>query len=135
MARPPLIPDALGMRRLKYDASVPEAERDATAAALRAAGRVPEAILLYDGRSTHVSLRDDLATGRRLGSSFMLKALERIGATVTPEDWRACAADAEMKERWYDALRCHEVLKDEAAVARVREKLPGFKVAVPANKQ
>lgn len=134
MARP-LIPDALGMRRLKYDPISTDAERDATAGALRSAGRLPEAILLYEGRAEHPSLAGDLKEGIRLGSSFMLKALERIGVKVEADAWRACAAHAEMKERWYDALRCHEVLKDEAAVARVREKLPNFKIAVPENKK
>lgn len=135
MARTPTIPDALGMRRLKYDPAVPESERDATAAALRALGRIPEAILLYEGRSDHPSLREDRKSAARLGSSFILRALERIGAQVPPEDWRACAASAESHERWYDALRCYEKLADEPSAARVREKLPGFKVAVPANKQ
>lgn len=130
-----LIPDALGMRRLKYDPLVTDAERDATAAALRKAGRIPEAILLYEGRPEHPSLKDDLRAGQRAGASFTLKALERIGVPIDPDAWRACASAAEDKGRWYDALRCYEVLKDEVALARVREQLPGFKVAVPANKQ
>ncbi len=134
MARSP-IPDALGMRWLKYDPAATDAQRDATAAALRQAGRIPEAILLYEGRPTHPSLREDLRSAVRAGASFTLKSLERIGFAVDPDTWRACASAAEDKERWYDALRCYEVLKDETALARVREKLPGFKVAVPDNKQ
>lgn len=134
MARPP-IPDALGMRRLKYDPTVLPAERMATAKALRATGRIPEAILLFEGRPDEPTLADDLNEGIRLGSSFILRALERIGGSVSPEAWAACAAAAESKERWYDALRAYETVKDEAGIARAREKLPGFRVAVPANKQ
>ncbi len=134
MARP-AIPDALGMRRLKYDPLATNAERDATAALLRQAGRIPEAILLYEGRAEHPSLAGDVKEATRLGSSFVLRALERIGVRLEPETWRACAGHAEMKERWYDALRCHEVLKDEAGIARVREKLPNFRIAVPENKK
>ena len=119
MARP-LIPDALGMRRLKYDPEATEAERDATAAALRRVGRIPEAIFLYEGRPEHPALREDLRLGQRAGASFTLKALERIGVALDPEAWRACASAAEDKGRWYDALRCYEVLKDEEALARVR---------------
>jgi hypothetical protein len=129
------IPDALGMRRLKYDPAATDAERDATATALRAAGRIPEAILLYEGRAEHPALAADQKEAIRLGSSFVLRALERIGVKIEAEAWRACAAHAEMKERWYDALRCHEILKDEVALARVREKLPNFKIAVPENKK
>jgi hypothetical protein len=130
-----LIPDALGMRRLKYDPSVTDAERDATAAALRKAGRIPEAIFLYEGRPSHPSLAEDLRASVKAGASFTLKALERIGVTVGADAWRACASAAEDKGRWYDALRCYEILKDEPALARVREKLPGFKIAVPDNKK
>jgi len=134
MARP-LIPDALGMRRLKYDPLATDAERDATATALRKVGRIPEAIFLYEGRPQHPSLKEDLRAGQKAGASFTLKALERIGFTVDADAWRACASAAEDHGRWYDALRCYEVLKDDASLARVREKLPGFKVAVPENKQ
>lgn len=131
----PAIPDALGMRRLKYDPIATDAERDATAALLRQQGRIAEAILLYDGRAEHLALVGDVKEATRLGSSFLLRLLERIGVTVEPEAWRTCAGHAEMKGRWYDALRCHEVLKDEIAIARVREKLPNFKIAVPENKK
>jgi hypothetical protein len=129
------IPDALGMRRLKYDPAVTPAERDAVAATLRSQGRIPEAMLLYEGRAGDPSLREDLANAVRSGSSFVLKALERLGVAVDAEAWTRCGDAAEAKERWYDALRCREAVKDEAGAARVREKLPGFKIAVPENKK
>ena len=120
------IPDALEMRRLKYAADVPLEAKDRVADALRAAGRRSEALLLYDGRADHPSLE---------GASFTLSSLKRMGVPVTDEQLRACAESAEAKGRWYDAYRCYERLADEASLARVRERLPNFKVAIPENKK
>ena len=88
-------------------------------------------------------------------------ALRRMGTPVSDDDIRRCAAAAETKGRWLDAHRCYAALvadaakrapapvappdpaapveprpltPDEEALARVRERLPGFKVAVPSNK-
>ena len=129
------IPDALGMRHLKYDAQVTAAQRDAVADALRAAGRTPEALLLYEGRPEHPSLRGDLEKAKSSGVAFVLFALRKLGVTVTEEDLRACAVAAEAKARWYDALRCYEAVADAAGLERARAQLPGYKVAVPENKK
>ena len=129
------IPDALEMRRLKYAADVPLEAKDRVADALRAAGRRSEALLLYDGRADHPSLLEDLAWAVREGASFTLSSLKRMGVPVTDEQLRACAESAEAKGRWYDAYRCYERLADEASLARVRERLPNFKVAIPENKK
>ena len=129
------IPDALGMRHLKYEPGVTNAQRDAVADALRAAGRIPEAILLYDGRADHPALRDDLAKAKADGVAFLVFALRKLGVPVTEDDIRACGAAAEAKGRWYDAFRCYESLADAPGLERVRVQLPGYKVAVPDNKK
>lgn len=129
------IPDALGMRHLKYEPHVTTAQKDAAAEALRAAGRIPEAILLYDGRPEHPSLQADLATAKAGGVAFLVFALRKMGVPVTDDDLRACAAAAEAKGRWYDAFRCYESLADAPGLERVRAHLPGYKVAVPDNKK
>src|SRR5262245_6933167 len=67
---PTTIPDALGMRRLKYGGDVSAQERDRTAAALRSQGRRAEAILLYERHPEHPSLRDDLAWAIGEGAAF-----------------------------------------------------------------
>ena len=130
-----LIPDALEMRRLKYAADIPLEAKDRVADALRAAGRRSEALLLYDGRADHPSLLTDVAWAVEEGASFTLSSLKRMGVPVTHEQLVACAANAEAKGRWYDAYRCYERLADEASLARVREHLPNFKVAIPENKK
>ena len=129
------IPDALEMKRLKYAADVPLADRDRVAESLRSAGRRSEALLLYDGRADHPALREDVAWAISEGSSFTLASLRRMGVAISDADLRACAGNAEAKGRWFDAYRCYERLVDEASLARVREHLPNFKVAIPENKK
>jgi hypothetical protein len=130
----PTIPDALEMTRLKYGSDVTPGDRDRVAQALRRAGRRLEAILLYEGRSDHPDLQEDLRWSVSEGASFTLFALRRLGVPITDEHRRACAEAAERKGRWYDAHRLYEVLKDEVSLERVRAQIPTFKVAVPANK-
>jgi hypothetical protein len=134
MAKTPKFPDALAMRRLKYETPAASAERDRVAEALRAAGRRAEAMLLYERVPDHPSLREDARWAVQEGAAFHLFALRRIGVAVSDDDLRACAGVAEARERWYDAWRCWTALQDEAALERVRCHLPGFAPAVPANK-
>src|SRR5262245_10617078 len=123
------------MRKIGYGADVSVADRDRTAAAFRAKGRIEEAILLYDGRADHPDLAGDVAWAVEHGASFILQSLEKMGRNVTDEERRACAVSAERLGRWYDAHRLYTRLADEVGLARVREKLPGFQIAVPENKK
>ena len=129
------VPDALEMRVIKYEAVTTVEQRDRTAELLRSLGRRSEAILLYDGRADHPALAEDLRWAIEAGASFTLFSLKRMGVPVTDDHVRACAVAAEAKERWYDAHRCYEALADDAALSRVRERVPGYKVAVPENKK
>ena len=129
-----LIPDALVMRRLKYDPETSEAERDRMAATLLEADRRSEAILLYEGRPEAPALLEILARAVADGSTFHVLSLRRMGVPVPDDTIRTCGAAAEAKGRWFDAHRAYAALNDEAALARVAEKLPGFRTAVPANK-
>jgi hypothetical protein len=129
------VPDPLAIRSLRYDPASPVAERDAVARALRTQGRHVEAVMLYEGRGGDPALEADAAWAVESGSSFGLLALERVGFAVTDERRRACARAAEAKGRWYDAHRLYERLQDAESLARVQEKIPGFKVAVPENKK
>lgn len=133
MARSPL-PNALDMRRLKFGSGGTDAERDRVAASLRAEGRLEEAVLLYESRPTHPDVRKDLETATHEGRAFLLFLMRRIGAEVTDADLRACATAAEAAGRWLDAHRCYTALNDAEALARIAPNLPGFKIAVPANK-
>lgn len=127
-------PDALEMRRLKYDPGVTDAERDAMAMKLAEAGRTSEALLLYERRPQHPALQAAAKAAIKDGNAFRLFSIRRMGVPVTEEQLRHCGANAEAKDRWYDAHRVWTELKDEAGLARAREKMPTYKVAVPANK-
>src|SRR5690349_20303830 len=105
------IPDALEMKRVKYAPDTSPEGKDRVAAALRAAGRRSEALLLYEGRPDHPSLQEDLAWAVAEGASFTLSSLKRMGVAITDEQLRACAEHAEAKGRWYDAFRCYERLQ------------------------
>jgi hypothetical protein len=129
MPQPPF-PHALEMRRLKYGPDVPVAEKERWATALRAAGRRAEAVLLYEGRTDAAALTDDLDWAVREGAAYYLFSLQRMGLSVAPERFRACAEAAEKKERWHDARRCWQALGDQAGLDRVAPHLPGF-VAPP----
>src|SRR5262245_40720175 len=124
------VPDALEMRRLKYGTEVDPRRRDEVARRLRADGRLAEAILLYDGRADHPDLVTDLAQAVNDGMAFHVLALRRMGAPVSDEQLRACAAAAEARERWLDAHRCYTALADAEALARIAPHLPGYTVAV-----
>jgi hypothetical protein len=118
------------MRELKYgDAGA--AEKDAVAALLRAAGRRTEALLLYEGRSDHASLRTERDHAISNGRVFPLQTLQRLGAEVTPDHLRACAAAAEKNGRWMDARTCYVLLKDYDAVRRIAAHLPQRLVPPP----
>src|SRR5690349_12408611 len=119
------------MKRIKYDPEVPAAERDRWAERLRAAGRRSEAILLYEGRGGDPALRQDVDWAVATGASFTLGTLRRMGVEISDDKLRACAQNAEAKGRFYDAYRCYERLGDAEALARVKERLPGFALAVP----
>jgi hypothetical protein len=122
----PTFPTALDMRALKYGKDIPAADKDRWAKALRDAGRRAEAILLYDGRTDSPALKEDLDWAVREGAAFYLFSLQRMGLAVEADRFRACAEAAEAKERWYDARRCWEALKDEAGLARIAPHLPGY---------
>ena len=133
MARSTL-PNALEMRRLKFVRDADPAEIDRVAAALRAAGRLEEAVLMYENRPTHADVAQDRDTAVREGRAFILFLLRRMGSDVRDEHLRACAVAAEAAGRWLDAHRCYTALADADALARIAPNLPGFKIAVPANK-
>ena len=117
------IPDALEMRELKYGGRSDE-EKDRVADALRAAGRRSEALLLYEGRPEHPSLKEEKRWALEEGVSFHLMALRRIGVTVTDEDLRVCALAAERKGRYLDARQCWVALGEDGEVERIAEHLP-----------
>ena len=117
------IPNALKMRELKYG-EVSEAEREALALALRAAGRRSEAILLYEHLPEAVFLSEEVDWAVGEGNGFHLLAMQHMGRPISEETLRGCAHAAEQRGRWMDARRCYAALGDEAAVRKIAENLP-----------
>lgn len=117
------IPNALRMRELKYgDAS--DAECEALALALRAAGRRPEAVLLYERQPEADFLREEVQWAIAEGNGFHLLAMRHMGRSISAEALRDCARAAEQHGRWLDARGCYLALDDEAAIRKISEHLP-----------
>ena len=117
------IPTALDMRTLKYG-EASDAERDAVAEALRAAGRRAEALLLYERRPGHPDLAGERDWAVAEGNGFHLLGVKRAGGPVDEAAWRACAAEAERRGRWMDARHCYRTVGDAEALQRIAEHLP-----------
>lgn len=127
-------PDALAMREIKYGARSDAAQQKAAAAALLEAGRVAEALDLYllceDGAGIEAIQKRACAEGRPV----WLIMIERIGRAISAADWKACAESAFRDERWREAYRAFLRAGDEAGLARVQEKIPGYEIYVPQGK-
>ncbi len=117
------IPNALQMQHLKYG-EVSDAQRDAVAKDLRAAGRRAEAVLLFEGRGDHAFLREEALWAVAEGNGFHLLSVLRLGREVSPEEFRACAKAAEAAGRWLDARTCYLEIGDEDAIRAIAEHLP-----------
>jgi hypothetical protein len=117
------IPNALDMQAYKYG-DQPPAKRDALAERLRAAGRRSEAILLFDGRPEHPFLQEEIQWAASEGIAFHLMSLRGIGAEISDEILRNCAAVARERGRWMDARTCYVALEDRQGLLEIAEHLP-----------
>jgi hypothetical protein len=124
------VPHALHMRELKYGEGS-EAERESVAEALRESDRLPEALLLFERHVEHPMVARLVRTAVETGRGFLLLSARRIGAAVTDDDLRACAAAAESKGRWMEARQCHRALGDDAALVRISPNLPPALAVAP----
>jgi len=86
-------------------------------------------------RTTRCCARRSVGRSSRATSSSLL-AVGRTGRTVTPEELRACAQEAEAHGRWMDARNAYLLLDDEGAIRAIAEHLPaGLKPAPEADEE
>lgn len=124
------IPDALAMRHLRTG-DAPEAEREQAAEALRAQGRHTQALLLYDGRAAHPSLKAELEKAISRGQTFRLLTLRRLGLAVSEEDLRSCARAAAQTGRALEARLAYVAVGDTEAVRALGTQLPASLMPPP----
>ena len=125
------IPSALDMRRLKYG-EASDAEREATASALRAAGRRAELLLLFERHPDPKVFAEEADWAVKEGQAFHLLSVQRLGGDVSEDRVRACAKRALEKGRAMDARNCYTAIGDEAAIAAMGDLLPESMRPAPA---
>lgn len=116
-------PDALKMRALRAG-QAPEDERETVAAALRAAGRNVQALLLYEGRAQHAALDAEQARAVREGQVFILLSMRRLGRTVSEAELRQAADTAAARGHHLEARLALQALGDVEGVRAIAEHLP-----------
>jgi hypothetical protein len=128
------IPDTLALREIKFGERVPPARRTKVARALLAAGRVYDALDIFLLANDEKGISEVFSKAVLEGLPVLLLTLKRAGRTPGAKDWSEAAEKAFSDGRYREAFRCYLEAKDEAGLARVREKLPGYEIYTPQGK-
>ena len=128
------IPDAIAMRELKYGAKTQAAHQIALADEFLREGRVAEAVDLLLLASDDDGVKSIRARAATEGRPVWLVMIERTGATISRDEWKACGDAAFRDERWREAFRALTMAGDEEGLARVQDKIPGYEIYVPQGK-
>ncbi len=128
------LPDLLKLREIKYGERVGAQERSRHAATLAARGFTVEALDLYLLAGDEGGIAGFRTLASKQGRPLLLSMLARTGRTVTAAEWAACGEACVAAERWREAYRSFVAAGDEAAVAKVREKIPDFEPYTPVGK-
>ena len=132
MAKPP--PSALRLREIKYGAKSSRDDRVRTGRELLEAGRVAEALDLFLLAGDDEAAGEVRALAVKQGRPLWLIQLRRGGRAVTQKDWVAAGRAAEADGRLREAYRAFLEARDEASLARIQEKLPGYEIYTPQGK-
>ena len=127
-------PDAIQMREIKYGTKADRAQQVAVAAGLLDAGRVAEALDLYLLAKDEEGVAGIRKRAAAEGRPVWLIMIERDGRAVAAAEWKACGEAAFAAERWREAFRAFTRAEDDAGLARVQEKIPGYEIYVPQGK-
>ena len=127
--------DVLERRRILY-AREGKARIMAAAQSLLQAGRIAEALEFLERAKDPALLADAKRRSVDAGDAFGLKrACSILDADASPDEWRALAARAEAKERWFDAVNAYERAGDVEKSDEVRaNRCPDYRPFKPANK-
>ncbi len=128
------LPDTLGLREVKYGDRTPPAKRSKVARDLLAAGRIHDALDLFLIAGEEKAVGEIRGYAVREGLPALLLTLKRAGRSPTREEWSKAAAAAFTAGRWREAFRCYREAGDEAGLAAVKEKLPGYDLYTPQGK-
>jgi hypothetical protein len=128
------IPDALGMREIKYGVRSEAAQQRATAEQLLADGRVAEALDLYLLCEDDAGIESIQKRACEEGRPVWLVMIERVERTISAAEWKACGDAAFRAERWREAFRAYTRAGDEEGLARVHDKVPGYEIYIPQGK-
>jgi hypothetical protein len=125
----------LERRRILY-ARDGQARIAAAARSLLEAGRVAEALEFLERAKDPALLADARRRAIDAGDAFALKrACSILGSDASPDEWRALAARAGAKERWFDAVNAYERAGDVEKSDEVRaQRCPDYRPFKPANK-
>jgi hypothetical protein len=129
------LPDAMRMREIKYGAKANPAEQSRVARALLEAGRLSEALDLFQLGKDEKGIREIRRKALAEGRLVLLLTLQRGGGSpIEPGDWKEAGDAAFAAGRWREAFRCFTLANDEAGLARVREKIPDYEPYTPPGK-
>ncbi len=128
------LPDTLELREIKYGEKTTNELRVTTGELFLREGRLAEALELFilaDDQNSIARMRE---LAQKNGLPWLLVSLRRDGHEVTPDHWLRAGEAAEAAGRWRDGFRAYTEAEDEDALARVREKIPGYDFYVPQGK-
>ncbi|MHC4340654.1 MAG: hypothetical protein ACYSX0_10650 [Planctomycetota bacterium] len=129
------LPDPLQLREVKYGEKTTPANRSQLARSLLEAGRQAEALDLYLLANDGTGIQEMRRIATEQGRPILLIMLSRSGEhTVSPKEWMAAGEVAFKEARWREAFRCFTMAGDEAALERLRDKLPDYEIYVPQGK-
>lgn len=128
------LPDTLALREIKYGERTPHAKRVKVGKDLLAAERIYDALDLFLLAGDEKGIADVCARAVKEGLPVLLLVLKRAGRLPDAREWSAAGENAFAKGRFREAFRCFLEASDEAGLARVREKLPGYDLYTPQGK-
>jgi len=128
------LPHTLALREIKFGDRVPPAKRVKVARDLLAAGRIYDALDLFLLAEDEQGISQARERAVQEGLPVLLLMLKRAGRVPAPREWSEAGEKAFADGRFREAFRCFREAGDEAALERVREKLPGYDVYTPQGK-
>jgi len=129
------LPEPLQLRDVKYGEKSTPTDRSKLARRLLEAGSQAEALDLYLLANDEAGIEEMRRIAVEHGRPLLLIMLSRSGEhSVSPKEWMAAGEVAFREARWREAFRCFTMAGNEAALERLRDKLPDYEIYVPQGK-
>lgn len=127
------LPDALGLRELKYGAKTTDEVRIQWARRFEEKGLLAEALDLYLIAKDEKSIENLRRRAVEQGRPILLLILAWVGRHPTADEWKAAGDKAFADSRYREAYRAYTEAGHEPGLEQVREKLPGYELYVPSG--